>query len=221
MFVEITILLTLLFIFSASAFATEVVITPKNITDAQVYKIQHSETYTYIRCWYRPYTDHDDPATDWEWALNKDGSYYTISGYWWSSLSLKNMFYSNEAQQKIKKRCEETLNVDYDAADITYFAADHGVSYNDSIWTNDEVANVRKINRIVAFGDSLSDTGNVYNGSQWTFPNRNAWFLGHFTNGFVWTEYLAKAKNIPLYNWAVGGAAGQNEYIALTGVYGQ
>lgn len=45
--------------------------------------------------------------------------------------------------------------------------------------------------------------------------------MGHFTNGFVWTEYLAKAKNIPLYNWAVGGAAGQNEYIALTGVYGQ
>lgn len=164
----------MLFLFSASAFSTEVVITAKDITDTQVYKIQHSETYTYIRCLYRPYTDHDDPATDWEWALNEDGSYYTISGYWWSSLSLKNMFYSNEAQQKIKKRCEETLNVDYDTADITYFAADHGVSYNDSIWTNDEVANVRKINRIVAFGDSLSDTGNVYNDSQWTFPNRNA-----------------------------------------------
>ncbi|NMS08011.1 thermolabile hemolysin, partial [Vibrio parahaemolyticus] len=49
-------------------------------------------------------------------------------------------------------------------------------------------------------------------------PNPNSWFLGHFSNGFVWTEYVAKAKNLPLYNWAVGGAAGENQYIALTGV---
>lgn len=42
--------------------------------------------------------------------------------------------------------------------------------------------------------------------------------MGHFSNGFVWTEYIAKAKNLPLYNWAVGGAAGENQYIALTGV---
>ena len=54
--------------------------------------------------------------------------------------------------------------------------------------------------------------------SQWRFPNPNSWFLGHFSNGFVWTEYIAQAKNLPLYNWAVGGAAGENQYIALTGV---
>lgn len=75
-----------------------------------------------------------------------------------------------------------------------------------------------QINKIVAFGDSLSDTGNIFNASLWRFPNPNTWFLGHFSNGLVWVEYLAKARNLPLYNWAVGGAAGENQYIALTGV---
>jgi thermolabile hemolysin len=53
------------------------------------------------------------------------------------------------------------------------------------------------------------------------FLIQNSWFLGHFSNGLVWTEYLAQSKNMPVYNWAVGGAAGANQYVALTGVTGQ
>lgn len=215
------ILLSFLFPFSVNAFAEEALLIPEAITAAQVDSVQGSNTYTYVRCWYRPHTDHNDPATDWEWAKNTDGSDYKVQGYWWSSSSFKNMFYSNEPQSKIQERCEETLDVTHNTADITYFAADNRLSYNHSIWTNDEVFQANTINRLVAFGDSLSDTGNIFNGSQWIFPNRNSWFLGHFSNGLVWTEYLAKEKNIPLYNWAVGGAAGENKYVALTGVYDQ
>lgn len=131
------------------------------------------------------------------------------------------MFYSDTPQSEIKQRCEQTLGIQHDAADITYFAADNRFSYNHSIWTNDNAVQANSINRIVTFGDSLSDTGNLFNGSQWVFPNANSWFLGHFSNGLVWTEYLAKAKDVPLYNWAVGGAAGTNQYVALTGVYDQ
>ncbi|MEG3219245.1 SGNH/GDSL hydrolase family protein [Vibrio gigantis] len=195
--------------------------TPESITSAQVLSTQGSETYSYVRCWYRTDASHDSPATDWQWAKKENGDYYTINGYWWSSVSFKNMFYSDAPQSEIKQRCEQTLGIQHDVADITYFAADNRFSYNHSIWTNDNAVQANTINRIVTFGDSLSDTGNLFNGSQWVFPNADSWFLGHFSNGLVWTEYLAKAKDVPLYNWAVGGAAGTNQYVALTGVYDQ
>ncbi|WP_026084460.1 MULTISPECIES: SGNH/GDSL hydrolase family protein [unclassified Vibrio] len=195
--------------------------TLESMTSAKVLSTQGSETYSYVRCWYRTDASHDSPATDWKWAKKENGDYYTINGYWWSSVSFKNMFYSDVPQPEIKQRCEQTLDIQHEVADITYFAADNRFSYNHSIWTNDNAVQASTINRIVTFGDSLSDTGNLFNGSQWVFPNANSWFLGHFSNGLVWTEYLAKAKDVPLYNWAVGGAAGTNQYVALTGVYDQ
>jgi len=216
-----SLLLTLLLPFAANALAEELPLTPESMTDSQIASTQNTDTYTYVRCWYRPHTNNNDSFATWEWARNEDGSYYKIQGYWWSSVSFKNMFYSNEPQNKIKERCENTLDVTHETADITYFAANNRMSYNHSIWSNDNTVQTSEINRMVTFGDSLSDTGNIFNASQWTFPNRNSWFLGRFSNGLVWTEYLAKEKNIPLYNWAVGGAAGENKYIALTGVYDQ
>ncbi|MDC5704792.1 SGNH/GDSL hydrolase family protein [Vibrio europaeus] len=202
------------------AISAEQPTTPEAVTAAYAASVQNDETYTYVRCWYRPAQTHDDPATSWEWALNENGDYLKVNGYWWSSVSFKNMFYTNTPQSEIKQRCQETLNVNHDTADMLYYASDNRFSYNHSIWTNDTTLN-SKINRLVAFGDSLSDTGNLFNGSQWVFPNANSWFLGHFSNGFVWTEYLAEAKDVPLYNWSVGGAAGTNQYVALTGIYDQ
>jgi len=202
------------------AVSAELPTTPEAVTAAYAASVQNDETYTYVRCWYRPAQTHDDPATSWEWALDENGDYLKVRGYWWSSVSFKNMFYTNTPQSEIKQRCQETLNVTHDTADMLYYASDNRFSYNHSIWTNDSTS-VSKINRLVAFGDSLSDTGNLFNGSQWVFPNANSWFLGHFSNGFVWTEYLAEAKDVPLYNWAVGGAAGTNQYVALTGIYDQ
>ena len=84
------------------------------------------------------------------------GRYYEIQGYWRSSISVKNMFYTSTAQTDIEQRCKETLGVTHDAADLMYYASDSQVSYNHSIWTNDPVNN-DKINRIITFGDSLSN----------------------------------------------------------------
>ncbi|MFY2507231.1 SGNH/GDSL hydrolase family protein [Vibrio pectenicida] len=69
--------------------------------------------------------------------------------------------------------------------------------------------------------NSISDIGNIYNASQWLFPNSSSWFGGNFSNGFVWTEYLAASMDIPLYNWAIGGAAGSDQYKELKGVSSQ
>ncbi len=30
-----------------------------------------SQTYTYVRCWYRPAATHNDPYTTWEWAKKR------------------------------------------------------------------------------------------------------------------------------------------------------
>ncbi|NAW60038.1 MULTISPECIES: SGNH/GDSL hydrolase family protein [unclassified Vibrio] len=202
---------------TAFAQTGEVQSEPQPLTAAQVQMVQTANTYTYVRCWYRPSQSHDDPATEWEWALDANGDYYKLNGYWWSSWSFKNMFYTSTPQSEIQQRCEDTLNVTHDTADILFFAADNRLSYNHTIWSNDQ-GSANAINKVVAFGDSLSDTGNLFNASQWVFPNRNSWFLGHFSNGLVWTEYLSNSLNLPLYNWAVGGAAGSNQYVALTGV---
>ncbi|OAN17968.1 thermolabile hemolysin [Photobacterium jeanii] len=210
-------LLSLLLPATMTAHASEP-ITPEAITQADVMSVQGSQTYTYVRCWYRTHFNHNDPATKWEWALDDNNEYFTIDGYWYSSISFKNMFYTQTSQDEIAQRCKTTLGVDHEAADISFYAADHGMSYNHSIWTNDAPTSANTINRMVAFGDSLSDTNNMFNASLWRFPNPNSWFLGRFSNGLVWTEYLARDKNIPLYNWAVGGAAGSNQYLALTGV---
>ncbi|WP_445946601.1 SGNH/GDSL hydrolase family protein [Shewanella sp.] len=185
-----------------------------------VSSVQAKQTYTYVRCWYRPQASHDDVSTDWEWALNDDGSYYKLSGYWYSAVSFKNMFYTNDSQTKIMNKCRATLGANHPEADISFFAADNRWSYNHSIWSNTNSV-TPSVDKIVSFGDSISDTGNIFNGSQWLFPNANAWFLGHFSNGFVWTEYLAQQEKLPLYNWAVGGAAGSTQYVLLSGILDQ
>ncbi|MCD9511512.1 SGNH/GDSL hydrolase family protein [Photobacterium phosphoreum] len=211
-------LLTLLFPFAATA--SDNVQHPEN--QPLIQKVNHSSnTYTYVKCWYRTSVSHDEPATDWVWAKNSDNSYYELPGYWWSSISFKNMFYTDVPNKAIAQRCATSIDTDNKNADIIFYASDIKASYSHTIWSNDNVNQPNTSNRIVAFGDSLSDTSNTFNGSQWIFPNSNSWFLGHFSNGLVWTEYLANAKNLPLYNWAVGGAAGVNEYGILTGIYDQ
>src|SRR4051794_21355123 len=50
--------------------------------------------------------------------------------------------------------------------------------------------------QIVAFGDSLSDTGNVYIASGGTFPPA-PYAAGRFSNGPVWVESLANKLGVP------------------------
>ena len=174
-----------------------------------------------VRCWYRLSQSKDYVSTDWEWARNPDSSYFTIEGYWRSNIALKNMFYTDTSQKLISQRCEETLDLANENADISFFASKSHWSHNYTIWTNDTVLDPDKIDKIISFGDSLSDTGNVFHASSNNFPNRHSWYFGRFSNGLVWTEYLAKEKDLPVYNWAVGGAGGENAYIFLTGIVEQ
>ncbi|CAG8552006.1 2591_t:CDS:2, partial [Ambispora leptoticha] len=66
--------------------------------------------------------------------------------------------------------------------------------------------------RIVVFGDSYSDTGNVYKLSdgEWPPPHLHK---GRFSDGPVWSEYVAKDLNLELVDYAHGGATTDNRSI--------
>ncbi len=68
--------------------------------------------------------------------------------------------------------------------------------------------------QIVAFGDSLTDTGNVYAATGGTIPPSPPYFQGRYSNGPVWVEQLANRLGVPVpapsllggTNWAFGGS---------------
>jgi 3-phytase len=68
--------------------------------------------------------------------------------------------------------------------------------------------------QIVAFGDSLTDTGNVYNLAANTFPATPPYYNGRFSNGPIWLDVLAAGLGVPDptpsrlggTNYAYGGA---------------
>ncbi len=76
---------------------------------------------------------------------------------------------------------------------------------------------------IYVFGDSLSDTGNVFNSTAGAIPSSPTYFNGRFSNGPVWVEYLAHDLGLtfnPRTNFAVGGATTGFDNIGLAGLPG-
>ncbi|HXW52528.1 MAG TPA: SGNH/GDSL hydrolase family protein [Myxococcota bacterium] len=63
---------------------------------------------------------------------------------------------------------------------------------------------IKTIDKLVVFGDSLSDQGNL---KKWLrfFPGV-PYFAGRFTNGGVWPDHLGRMTGIAIQNWAVGGS---------------
>jgi GDSL-like Lipase/Acylhydrolase len=58
----------------------------------------------------------------------------------------------------------------------------------------------RPVSRMVVFGDSLSDAGNLKR-RLLIFPNQPYWF-GRFANGPNWTDYLAERTGLAIQNQA-------------------
>ncbi|MBV8232201.1 MAG: hypothetical protein JO329_19640, partial [Planctomycetaceae bacterium] len=51
--------------------------------------------------------------------------------------------------------------------------------------------------QLVAFGDSLTDVGNVYHITNGTFPVSPPYDQGRFSDGPVWVEELASRMGLP------------------------
>lgn len=77
--------------------------------------------------------------------------------------------------------------------------------YNHSIYTQHI-----PFDKIVSFGDSSIDTGNVYNLTNHTWPIVPPYFQGRFSNGPVWIENLGISD---IKNYAYGSATSDNNLI--------
>lgn len=65
----------------------------------------------------------------------------------------------------------------------------------------------QSIQQIYVFGDSLSDTGNVFRATNRQYPPSPPYFQGRYSNGRVWVEYLAQNLSVQqIENFAFGGA---------------
>ncbi len=67
-------------------------------------------------------------------------------------------------------------------------------------------SNPRNYDRMVGFGDSLSDTGNLNRNTLGIFVNKRVYWEGRWSNGPVWMEYAAAALGTTLNNYSVGAA---------------
>ncbi len=87
-----------------------------------------------------------------------------------------------------------------------------------AVWGLASAASAQSYNRLVVFGDSLSDNGNLYAASFNTQPTSPPYFQGRFSNGPVFTELLgfnagraaAGASVTGSINYAYGGARTDN-----------
>lgn len=70
-------------------------------------------------------------------------------------------------------------------------------------------ARAASFSEMYVFGDSLSDTGNLFELTNEQIPSSPPYFNGRFSNGPIWVEYLAEDLNVsvnPQTNFAYGGA---------------
>jgi phospholipase/lecithinase/hemolysin len=67
-----------------------------------------------------------------------------------------------------------------------------------------KAADAASFSKLYAFGDSLSDNGNVFAATGRQFPPFP--YQQRFSNGPVWVEYLASKLNLSLSDFAFGGA---------------
>ncbi len=68
------------------------------------------------------------------------------------------------------------------------------------------IASASPYSNVFVYGDSLSDTGNIYNASGHTIPLSPPYYNGRFSNGPLAVEYLANSLHSPLTSFAWGGA---------------
>lgn len=169
------------------------------------------ESTTGLRCHYRLASDPHGAAT----AFTRAD--VPLRGYWRSSsvLPSRSLFFTDISPAKARQACESKIATIKGALGLVAVgAADSDRSYNYEIWYNGDLAPGKPVERIVSFGDSLSDTGNMHNASQWQLPG-SSWFLGRFSNGPTWIEHLASRTGRTLNNWAIGGAQTRDAHLGL------
>ncbi|OGT47358.1 MAG: hypothetical protein A3F17_03675 [Gammaproteobacteria bacterium RIFCSPHIGHO2_12_FULL_41_15] len=154
----------------------------------------------------------------WEWARDTANDYYTIPGIW-SSPYRSAQLITMITPEKINALCIQTLEkLKPDTDFVEARVATNSLSFSYPIWYENPPTQMGgAINRVVSFGDSLSDNGNIFRYSLQILPAKTGYWFGRFSNGYVWVEILANQLNVPLTNYSEGGASSKpvNAFSAL------
>lgn len=160
----------------------------------------------------------------WVWATNKNGDYLHAKGKREGGFVVADGIYlsktGSEAEHvpsikntnDLENQCQESIDRYYPKKN--YKLIDIKVARNMQLISNltvnafpvvvGEKDRKDEITRMVIFGDSLSDTGRLKKWIQ-VMPER-PFFLGRFSNGGVWADFLANMADLAFLNYSTGGA---------------
>ncbi|QWT19883.1 SGNH/GDSL hydrolase family protein [Bacillus sp. NP157] len=141
-------------------------------------------------------------------------------------MSWGNLFRTPAPPADVERICAQALKQTPDAHRYIGASGLHGsdaFAASHPLWHEGDLRPGKPVERMVAFGDSLSDTGNMRTASRTilglvprteSLPS-SSWFDGRFSNGPTWIEYLATRHGLVLSNWAVGGAQTRNSQAGM------
>ena len=180
-----------------------------------------------LRCSFRKYVG---PA---ERTIPEVANSYVVAdlpvrGRWYlgSWKHTNSIFYTWQRPAELREACESRLRRANRTGELTGMTVGQPGGNHFEVWYNGVMNVEAPLERIVAFGDSLSDTGNALLQSTANYgaplPSPYSWFAGRFSNGPVWTEYLSNRTGLPLNTWAVGGSeASDAQFGLISGVDSQ
>lgn len=152
------------------------------------------------------------PGLPWVWAKNELGQSVYLDGAYedgffvvdeveglslTSNEQLKgviNKICNNGIKNYFKKNYQQKILIKAGVKSSFLSLNSYSIVFND---------NSEEVDRIVIFGDSMSDTGNIKNWLR-IFPDE-PYVAGRFSNGPIWVDYLGINSSIPVQNFALGG----------------
>lgn len=91
-----------------------------------------------------------------------------------------------------------------------YTEAKSSFGYNRYVFPTDKPPRT-KFTSLVVFGDSLSDTGNLFRRTGKIVPREDYYYSGRFTNGFNWMDSVENTLNLPVFNSAYASSETNND----------
>lgn len=146
----------------------------------------------------------------WLWAEDASGQTITLHGYLDGGFFiLENVTSATgevfAAEERVlTELCRDTIARD-ESRDLARVLAARDSGDLDIPIIYPEVQQPARMSRLVVFGDSLSDAGRLKHRMQ-VFPGKPYW-LGRFSNGPIWADYLDQMTNLAILNRSYGGAS--------------
>ena len=147
----------------------------------------------------------------WTWAEDESGEKIQLRGELEDGFFLMQTALTGSGEvlpateTTLRKLCIDTIKRNKPTDLARVLAARDSRDLNVAIVYPEERHSAQPVKRLVLFGDSLTDTGRLKHRMQ-MFPGKPYW-LGRFSNGPAWPDYLESATTLAIQNNAYGGAS--------------